>query len=162
MEDWPSGVQALYETLRESPPTADDLARSLAVWLPQRRVVAFNARLLRHALAGEELAEASRQAAIDNIAWHEYGHALSAMLASPEMKALGPRLVELLPSGVRRAIDYPGGYRRGQVFDEVIANIYALMIGRVVHHNDYGFPEFIHPDVVKAFQAVVPWPPNRQ
>ena len=78
------------------------------------------------------------------------------------MKSCGPRLVEALPSGLRRAIDYPGGYRRAQVFDEVIANVYALMIGRVVHYNDYGFPEFIHHDVVKAFVDVVPWPPSTQ
>jgi hypothetical protein len=161
VDDWPLGVQALYETLRERPPTTDELGGAIAAWLPQRRVVAFNARLLRHALAGDELNDASRQAAIDNIAWHEYGHALSAVLASPETKALGPSLVELLPLGLRRAIDYPGGYSRGQVFDEVIANVYALMIGRVVHLNDYRFPEFLHRDIVKAFQDVVPWPPSR-
>jgi hypothetical protein len=66
------------------------------------------------------------------------------------MKSAGPRLVELLPAGLRRAIDYPGGYRRGQVFDEVIANVYALMISRAVHHNDYRVPEFIHPDIVEV------------
>ena len=73
-----------------------DLVGAVAVWLPQRRVVAFNARLLQHALADDELTPATRQAAVDNIASHEYGHALSAVLASPEFKARGPRLVDLL------------------------------------------------------------------
>lgn len=68
VENWPSGVEELYETLSESPPGPDVLAGAVAVWLPQLRVVAFNARLLRHALADEELTEATRQAVIDNIA----------------------------------------------------------------------------------------------
>jgi hypothetical protein len=162
VHNWPSDVQAMYETLGESPPARDELGGAVAVWLPQRRVVAFNAPLLSHALGDEGLTQAARQAAIDNIAWHEYGHALSAVLASPALRSAGPRLVELLPPGLRRAIDYPGTYRRAQVFDEVIANVYALMISRVVHHNDYGVPEFLHPDVVHAFNAVVPWPPCGQ
>lgn len=78
------------------------------------------------------------------------------------MKRSGVRLLELLPSGLRQAIDYPGGYRPRQVFDEVIANVYALMIGRVVQFNDYGTPKFLHPQVFEAFQSVVPWPPDAQ
>lgn len=109
-----------------------------------------------------ELTDATRQAAIDNIAWHEFGHALSATLASPDMKADGPRLLELLPLGLRRAIDYPGGYRTRDVFDEVIANVYALMVGRAVHHQDYSVPTFLHPDVYTAFTALVPWPPDQR
>jgi phage tail protein X len=161
VDDWPFGVQAMYETLGEPAPSAYDITGAVAVWLPQRRVVAFNAALLRHVLDGEELAESARQAAVDNIAWHEYGHALSAVIATPVMRSAGPRLVELLPPGLRKAIDYPGTYRRGQVFDEVMANVYALMVSRAVHHNEYGLPRFLHRDVVEAFQAVVPWPPNR-
>ena len=160
VDDWPAEVQALYETVKESPPRTEDVTGAVALWLGHRRVVAFNARLLRPALAGDELSQATIQTVVDNIAWHEYGHALSATLASPAMKSDGPRLVELLPAGLRRAIDYPGGYRRGQVFDEVVANVYALMISRAVHHNDYVVPEFIHPDIVEAFHAVIPWPPR--
>jgi hypothetical protein len=47
-----------------------------------------------------------------------------------------------------------------QVFDEVIANVYALVIGRAVQSGDYGMPSFLHPDVCDAFRAVVPWPPD--
>jgi hypothetical protein len=84
----------------------------------------------------------------------------SVTRASPTTKRQGPRLVELLPPGLRRAIDYPGSYRPREVFDEVIANVYALMIRRAVDHNDYGVPRFLHADVYDAFQAVVPWPPD--
>lgn len=88
-------------------------------------------------------------------------HALSAALASPEIRREGPRLVELLPRGLRAAIDYPEGYRRREVFDEVIANVYALMIRRTVQTTDYGVPDFLHADIYEAFTAVVPWPPKR-
>ena len=160
MDNWPANVQDLYETVGETPPRADHLAGAVAVWLQHRRVVAFNARLLRHALADDELTAATVQTVVDTIAWHEYGHALSATLASPAMRSSGPQPVELLPLGLRRAIDYPGGYRRGQVFDEVIANVYALMISRAVHHNDYRVPEFIDPAIAEAFRTVIPWPPT--
>jgi phage tail protein X len=116
--------------LKATPPTASDLANALAVWLPDVRVVAYNGDLLNHALNVHDLDQTSVQRAIDNIAWHEYGHALSATRASPATKRDGPRLLALLPPGLRAAIDYPGGYRQMQVFDEVIANVYALVIGR--------------------------------
>jgi hypothetical protein len=46
---------------------------------------------------------------------------------------------------LRGSIDYPGGYRRSEVFDEVIATVYAVMVSRVVFD---------------AFKEVIPWPPN--
>jgi hypothetical protein len=74
--DWPTGVQALYQTLREPRPSSRELTDAVAVWLPGLRVVAYNAALLTHALSDAELTPTTRQTAIDNIAWHEYGHAL--------------------------------------------------------------------------------------
>jgi phage tail protein X len=160
VDSWPGGVRAFYQTLKATPPTASDLANALAVWLPDVRVVAYNGRLLDHALGVHDLDQTSVQRTIDNIAWHEYGHALSATRASSATKRDGPRLLDLLPPGLRAAIDYPGGYRQMQVFDEVIANVYALVIGRAVQSGDYGMPSFLHPDVCDAFKAVVPWPPD--
>lgn len=156
--EWPSGVQALYETLREEPPAPESLAPAIAVWLPTRRIVAYNAPLLQRVLADTTLS--TRQAVINNLAWHEYGHALSATRASAEMRRDGPRLVELLPTGLRAGIDFPGAYRPREVFDEVIANVYALMVGRAVQIKDYGVHGFLHRDVYDAFAAVVPWPPD--
>jgi RimJ/RimL family protein N-acetyltransferase len=45
------------------------------------RVVAYNGDLLNHALNVHDPDLTSVQRAIDNIAWHEYGHALSATRA---------------------------------------------------------------------------------
>jgi len=160
VNDWPREVQAIYRSAGLTPPATRDLRDAVAVWLQQPRVVAFNGQRLGHALADPELGPDTRRVVLENVAWHEYGHALSATLASPEMKRGGVRLLEVLPSGLRRAIDYPGSYRARQVFDEVIANVYALMIRRVVHHNDYGWPDFLDRQVFEAFESVVPWPPD--
>jgi hypothetical protein len=31
VDNWPSGVQAMYETLRETPPASDEIAGAVAV-----------------------------------------------------------------------------------------------------------------------------------
>lgn len=160
IDDWPAGVQALYETLLETAPAPQRLSTAIAVWLPTRKVVAYNGPVLEHALDAE-LSRTTRQAILDNIAWHEYGHALSVTRASSEFKRQGPRLAELLPAGLRRVIEVPGSYGPREVFDEVIANVYALVIGRAVHENNYCLPTFLNPDVASAFTAVIPWPPGR-
>lgn len=159
LDDWPGGVLDLYRTIRKTPPLAVQLEDAAAAWLEGVRVVAYNGALLRPALAVASLDAASIQSVIDNLAWHEYGHALSATRATADLRSDGPRLLDLLPPGIRRAIDYPGGYARRQVFDEVIANVYPLMIGRAIQSNGYGAPPYLHSDVFAAFQQVVPWPP---
>jgi len=155
---WPSSVLDLYRTLLEAPPVPSAVAGALAVWLPERRLVAFNGDLLDHLIQG--LDQSSQQATVHWVAWHEYGHAISATQASSSQKLVGPDLLDLLPPGMRSAIDYPGAYTRTQVFDEVMANIYALMIGRVVQDTDYGKPDFLHPDLFDAFTSAVHWPPG--
>lgn len=158
IDDWPAGVQALYETLREAPPSLQAIGDAIAVWLPDRKVVAYNGPRLVLALSGVN--DSTRQSVINNLAWHEYGHALSVERASDEMRNGGVQLLELLPEGLKAAIDYPGSYGLRQVFDEVIANVYAMMVGRAVHFDDYRVPAFLHTKVRDAFVAVVPWPPE--
>lgn len=158
IDSWPAGVQGLYETVGESPPSLAAIADAVAVWLPDRRVVAYNGPLLLLALSG--INDSTRQAVINNIAWHEYGHALSVTRATDEMRQDGVRLLGLRPDGLRAAIDYPGTYRIRQVFDEVVANVYAMMVGRAVHQDDYSVPGFLDEAVYDAFIAVVPWPPD--
>lgn len=159
VEDWPTHVLSLYRTVQVTPPAERQLSQALAVWLQGPSVVAYNAPLLRASLSG--LDEPSAQHVVENLAWHEYGHALSVTRATDELRRDGPRLLELLPPGLRGAVDYPGSYSRRQVFDEVIANLYPMMLGRAIRGSGYGKPEFVHPEVYEAFRQVLPWPPER-
>jgi hypothetical protein len=112
VEGWPDEVLNLYRTLRERPPEVEELRAALAAWLPQLRVVAFNGPLLREFLA--DLDAASVRRTIERLAWHEYGHALSVTRAPDELRRNGVRLLELLPDGLRRAIDYPAPTAAGR------------------------------------------------
>lgn len=158
VDDWPSGVQDLYVSVREVPPPDASLAGAAAVWLDGLRVVVFNAPLLHETTRG--LNDSAREEFVAYIAWHEYGHALSLTRSTREQREDGERLLALLPHGMRSSIDYPGGYKRMEVFDEVIATVYAVMISRV-RTDGYGVPRFLHQDILHAFKEVIPWPPTR-
>lgn len=157
MDDWPQHVIDLYRALREPAPTREQLDRAAAVWLQERRTVAFNASLIDALVAGLE--QATQRVLVHYVAWHEYGHALSLMRATAAQRADGHRLSGLLTAGLREAVS-PADYRRSQVFDEIVATLYALMVDRIREHG-YGPPEFLHPELFAAFQEVIPWPPNR-
>lgn len=159
---WPEGVQDLYLTLQQPSPVRRELAGALALWLEELRVVAFNAPALKQATDG--LSDDDRYLAVARLAWHEYGHALSFKQSTPEQRRRGPDLLALLPARMQATIDYPNGYRCAQVFDEVIAVVYAVLIPRVygsVRNDDYGCPAFLHSDVFEAFKEVIPWRPSR-
>jgi hypothetical protein len=130
---WPTGVQDLYRSIGEAPPPTTALEGAAALWLDGIRTVAFNASLLEAAVIG--LSGDSRHALIASIAWHEYGHALSLTRSTYEQRDSAERFLGLLPERMRVAIDYPGTYRRSELFDEVIATIYAAMIARVRTHG---------------------------
>ena len=156
VQDWPEGVADLYRTLGERPPGAEQLTDAAAVWLQGHRTAAFNAPALRATTAG--LDESSARYLIQSIAWHEYGHALSLTLATDELRASGPALLKLLTKPLQEAIG-ADSYARSQIFDEIVATIYALMIDRI-RTDGYVAPNFIHPQVFAAFQEVIPWPPT--
>lgn len=155
IDEWPDGVINLYATLREPTPTRQDLEGVAATWLDGLRTVALNARGLLETVRG--LDASTRRILLRGIAWHEYGHALSFTRATREHRARGPELLALLPEGLRETIHYPGRYRTDQVFDEVIANVYALLVGRI-HNDGYSCPAYLHPAVFSAFEEVIPWP----
>ncbi len=159
IEDWPDGVQDLYRTIGETPPVGSSLLGALAVWLNGLRLVAFNGPCLRTATRG--LSPAARKELLAAIAWHEYGHALSFVRSTAEQRREGIRLLEMLPTQMRGSIDYPGSYRRSEVFDEVIATVYAVMVARYVRSDEYGRASYLPPEVFEAFKEVIPWPPSR-
>lgn len=78
-------------------------------------------------------------------------------LATDELRAEGPALLKLLPERFQEAVG-ADGYARSQIFDEIVATIYTVMINRI-RTDGYGVPEFIHPQVFAAFREVIPWPP---
>jgi hypothetical protein len=155
VEDWPDGVIDLYRTLNEPTPAPSTITGAAAVWLHERRTVAFNTTALRDAVHG--LTTASRRHIVSAVAWHEYGHALSVHRATDEHRRHGLELLALVPDAIREAIDYPNRYRASQVFDEIIAGLYALLVGDV-RSSGYVQPNYLHDDVYAAFQEVVPWP----
>ncbi|MBB4661303.1 hypothetical protein [Conexibacter arvalis] len=156
--DWPQGVLNLYLTLRERPPSPVQLERAAAAWLEARRTVAFNLAFFTTIVEG--LDDRAREQVVAHVAWHEYGHALSVTRSTWHQRREGPRLHALLPPDLRDAIDFPGLYRRDQLFDEVIATIYPVMVERV-RNGDYRAAEFLHPEVRRAFEEMIPWPPSR-
>lgn len=129
VENWPAGVIDLYRTLNEPAPAASELDGSAAVWLDERRAVAFSAQFLRSAIGG--LNASSRRHIVAAVAWHEYGHALSVNRATVEHRRRGLELLGLAPPFIREAVDHPTRYRSSQVFDEVIAHVYVLLVARV-------------------------------
>jgi hypothetical protein len=158
VEDWPNGVQDLFRSVQEVPPSDAALVNAAAVWLDGLRTVVFNGPLMLAATTG--LTDTSRKQLVAYIAWHEYGHALSLTRSTLEQRRSGVHLLGLLSDGMRASIDYPGGYGRLQVFDEVVATVYALLISRI-RTDGYGVPEFLHPEIVQAFKEVIPWPPSQ-
>jgi hypothetical protein len=158
IEDWPDGVKNCYRTVRETAPADADLDGAAAVWLHGLRLVAFNAPLVRRLTVG--LDSRAYDEAVAAIAWHEYGHALSLTRSTDDQRRRGVHLLDLLPHGLRRAIDHPGAYRSGDVFDEVIASVYTVLVGRV-RTDGYGRPEYLPAEVYQAFTEVIPWPPSR-
>ena len=94
-------------------------ARSLddaaGVWIQELRLVLLNAG--HHALA--ELDDATYEAMLARIAWHEWAHALSVVRATADDVANGERLLGLAPVGVAKVIRR-GGYRRSEYIHELV------------------------------------------
>lgn len=160
VSDWPKELLDLYATIKAAAPPANAFDGALAVWMGDLRIVAFNGPIFE--VAHSASSSRTVRYAIERVAWHEYGHALSATRASADQRRLGPRLLELAPSGIRELIEYPGLYRRREVFDEVIAHLYALMVARVVGEGDYRKPEFIDRELFDVFANVLMWPEAEQ
>lgn len=64
----------------------------------------------------------------------------------------------MLPERIQEAVG-ADSYARSQIFDEIVATIYTVMINRI-RTEGYGAPDFIDPQVFAVFQEVIPWPPT--
>ncbi len=98
---------------------------SLGVWVPELRVMLINASHPKF----EGLDESSFAAAISDVAWHEWGHALSLDRADNDEIKRGPKLLELAPPGIAENVR-SGCYVPSQVTHELVANLFATLTAR--------------------------------
>ncbi len=127
--------------------------RALAVWIPDIRLVLID---LGHAEL-EGLDRPTLERVIARLAWHEWGHALSLDRCSPEDVAAGRRLLELAPEGVRENIR-AAQYRPKQYTHEVVAEIYAMLIGRR-RRDQVGRPQWLNDEIYELVMRVTGWTP---
>jgi hypothetical protein len=124
---------------------------ALAVWIPDIRVVLIDAGHTEL----EGLDRPVLERVIARLAWHEWGHALSLHRCSPEDLAAGHRLLKLAPEGVREVIR-AARYRPKEYTHELVAEIYAMLIGRH-RHNLVGRPEWLNDEIYKLVMRVTGW-----
>jgi hypothetical protein len=124
---------------------------ALAVWISQLRIMVLDAG---HELL-ESLDESAYERFVASTAWHEWGHALSMELCSPEDVAAGRRLLELAPKGVREVIR-GGGYRSREYTHELVANVYALLMARR-QRNVLEQPQWLDEEIYSLVMRVTGW-----
>jgi hypothetical protein len=128
------------------------LEPALAAWVPDLRIVVFNAR--HPALA--ELGEQSFEQLVARTAWHEWGHALSIARCTTEDIANGARLLELSPTIVRNSIR-EAGYRPYEYTHELVADVYSILIARR-QQKESGRPTWLNKEIYDLVKRVTEWP----
>jgi hypothetical protein len=71
----------------------------------------------------------TRAVVIRQIAWHEWGHALSVTRCTSDDIRAGETLLALAPAGVKESIR-AARYPRRELTYEVIAEVFALLMAR--------------------------------
>jgi hypothetical protein len=142
-------ISAAHRGLSVSAQTRLD--RAVGAWIQRLQVVLINER--HPALDG--LDGEAREAFLANVAWHEWGHALSVVRCSREDRAAGQRLLDLAPEGVRQSIRR-AGYAARDYTHEVIAETYALLMARRIRgHQDQ--PEWLNDEIYSLVRGVTGW-----
>lgn len=132
-------------------PVRARLESALGAWVPGLRVLLINVG--HPALSG--LDPEAYPAFVAQIAWHEWGHALSLARCSQEDVAAGDRLLAQAPTGIREDIRN-AGYRSTDYTYEVVAETYALMMARRLRgHRDK--PTWLHDDIYNLVKRVTGW-----
>jgi hypothetical protein len=127
------------------------LDRAFAVWISELRIVLVN---VRHPVL-EGLDETAYEEFVSSAAWHEWGHALSLARCMPDDVAAGSRLLSVAPEGVREIIRR-AGYRPNEYTHELVAGIYALLMGRR-QRNVLGQPEWLDDEIYNLVKRVTGW-----
>jgi hypothetical protein len=124
---------------------------AIAVWVPDLRIVVFNARHL--VLAG--LSRRAYAQFLTQTAWHEWGHALSIARCTDDDVAAGPALLDLAPTSVSSSIR-GAGYRRYEYTHELVAQIYSLLIERR-QRKESERPSWLNQELYDLVMRVTAW-----
>jgi len=92
---------------------------------------------------------------IARAAWHEWGHALSLSRATAADVAAGDRLLKLAPAGVAEFVR-AAGYRPQEYVHEIIAEIYAVLMGRR-RRGEAGQPTWLNDEIHELLKRVCGW-----
>jgi hypothetical protein len=131
--------------------TRRKLDLALGVWLQELRIILIDVGHAKLAV----LDQATREAFIARIAWHEWGHALSVVRCSQEDIAAGPKLLDLAPSGIRETIRQ-AGYRASDYTHEFVAETYALLLARR-RREATGRPSWLNNEIYSLVKRVTGW-----
>jgi hypothetical protein len=127
------------------------LDEAAGVWVQQLRVVVIDAN--HQAL--RDLDEASYEAMVARIAWHEWGHALGIVRITADEVRAGNYLMSLAPSGVKANIRR-SGYRESEYTHELIAELYALLMSRR-RRGQVGRPPWLDERLYRLVGRVCGW-----
>ena len=127
------------------------LEDAVAVWMPDIRIVLIDVG--SSVLDGLDALVVDRM--IARLAWHEWGHALSFDRCLPEDVVDGKRLLEMAPEGVRENIRR-ARYRPKEYTHEVVAEIYAMLIGRR-RRNELGRPKWLDDEIYELVMRATGW-----
>lgn len=128
-----------------------NLNMAVGVWESTLRLVVMNAE--HPALIN--LDDASYEALLARIAWHEWGHALSIVRATADDVAGGKGFLRLAPPGVAQFIR-DGDYRSRQLTHELVAECYALLMSRR-RRGQSGQPEWLADEIYELVRRVTGW-----
>ncbi|HEV3321709.1 MAG TPA: hypothetical protein VG147_05890 [Solirubrobacteraceae bacterium] len=125
---------------------ADNAA--LGMWIRELRLVLINEK--HEALIDTD--QATREALLTWVAWHEWGHALSIEGPSAHDPAEGDRLLALAPDGIRERVRR-AHYPRREYIHELIAETYALLMREKVEGRS-GQPSWLPNEIYNLMARV--------
>ncbi|MFY9488212.1 MAG: hypothetical protein WAP35_05895 [Solirubrobacterales bacterium] len=130
-----------------------DLDEALGIWLPKLRIVLFN---IAHPALDDGLNDQSFAEMVADVAWHEWGHALSIDRSTKDDIRAWGKYLAMAPAGIAERIRR-AGYRRGEITHEIIASTYAALISRRVSGAE-GIPEWLDQETHELMKRVTEWP----